>query len=183
MADITHTPTPPPVPEEVIEAAPGGDQHVDEDKPKKVLIASDFSDHADAALRFACKNVVRTGDTLVMLFTDTEKNVTAQAEVRKSIGPKLRAHTERAKWELLKGKQVKCEFALTFSSEPGKAICDAGDRLKADLVVMGSAGKTLLKGLVIGSVSNYVLAHSNVPVLVYKPPGAEPVKQHEATYR
>ncbi|KAJ3339252.1 hypothetical protein HDU93_008460 [Gonapodya sp. JEL0774] len=142
------TPSPPPV-EEVIEAAPisaSAGPHEDEDKPKKVLVASDFSDHADYALRFACRNVLKSGDTLVMLYTDTEKSGPSQLEIRKAVAPKLRAHTERAKWELLKGKQVKCEFALTFNVEPGKAICDAAERLKADMVVLGSTGKTLLKG-------------------------------------
>jgi nucleotide-binding universal stress UspA family protein len=49
------------------------------------------------------------------------------------------------------------------------------DRLRPQLVVIGSRGLTGLAALLKGSVSRHVSAHAHVPVLVVPPPAAAPL--------
>lgn len=51
---------------------------------------------------------------------------------------------------------------------PGEEIAAAADRLKADLIVMGSHGHGALAGLVLGSTTNAVLARTTKPMLVVR---------------
>lgn len=48
----------------------------------------------------------------------------------------------------------------------GPMICRAAEEVGADVVVVGSHGRGFFKRVVIGSVSEYVVRHSAVPVLV-----------------
>jgi nucleotide-binding universal stress UspA family protein len=55
---------------------------------------------------------------------------------------------------------------------PGVVISDWAQAHGVDLVIMGSHGRTALKNLVFGSVAQFVLATSQVPVLVLRTPDA-----------
>jgi nucleotide-binding universal stress UspA family protein len=56
--------------------------------------------------------------------------------------------------------------AIRGDASPAQVIESAIDRLKPDLVVMGSRGLTGLKALLSGSVSHHVGAHAHAPVLI-----------------
>ena len=49
-----------------------------------------------------------------------------------------------------------------------QGILDAARRRKCDVIFMASHGRRGLKGLLLGSVTQQVLAHSKIPVLVYR---------------
>jgi nucleotide-binding universal stress UspA family protein len=51
---------------------------------------------------------------------------------------------------------------------PANEIAAAAERLKADLIVMGSHGRSALKGLLVGSVTASVLAQTKVPMLILR---------------
>lgn len=55
---------------------------------------------------------------------------------------------------------------------PGVVISDWAESHDVDLIIMGSHGRTALKNLVFGSVTQFVLATSHVPVLVLRKPEA-----------
>jgi nucleotide-binding universal stress UspA family protein len=50
----------------------------------------------------------------------------------------------------------------------GHAIADAAARIDADLIVMGSRGRSRLANAVVGSVVDSVLHHASCPVLVVR---------------
>ncbi|KAK2186265.1 hypothetical protein NP493_207g01087 [Ridgeia piscesae] len=54
--------------------------------------------------------------------------------------------------------------------KPGHVIVEVIDDVNADLVIMGSRGLGTLRRTILGSVSDYVLHHSKVPVLVVHMP-------------
>ncbi len=54
------------------------------------------------------------------------------------------------------------------SISPWEAIVEAASKKKCDLIFMASHGRTGLSGLLLGSQAAKVLAHSKIPVLVYK---------------
>lgn len=54
--------------------------------------------------------------------------------------------------------------------KPGEVLCAVADEEHAGLVVVGSHGRGAASGLLLGSVSRYLLRHCHRPVLIV-PPG------------
>lgn len=52
---------------------------------------------------------------------------------------------------------------------PGSAICTIAQNVHADLIVVGSHGRSGLSEMFLGSVGNYVMHHAPCPVLVIHP--------------
>jgi nucleotide-binding universal stress UspA family protein len=51
-------------------------------------------------------------------------------------------------------------------AQPWRAILGAARAMRCDAIVMGSHGRSAIGGLVLGSETTRVLAHSRIPVLV-----------------
>jgi nucleotide-binding universal stress UspA family protein len=60
---------------------------------------------------------------------------------------------------------VKAEFTQT-GGEPALVICDLARTWEADLILVGSHGRSGLSELLMGSVSNHVMHHAPCSVLV-----------------
>jgi nucleotide-binding universal stress UspA family protein len=61
---------------------------------------------------------------------------------------------------------VSCETIHVENEQPHQAIIAAAEDRGCDLIVMSSHGRSGLSMLLIGSVTNKVLAHAKTPVLV-----------------
>ena len=61
---------------------------------------------------------------------------------------------------------VSCETIQVQNEQPHQAIIAAAEDKGCDLIVMSSHGRSGLSMLLIGSVTNKVLAHTKTPVLV-----------------
>jgi nucleotide-binding universal stress UspA family protein len=61
---------------------------------------------------------------------------------------------------------VSCETIQVENGQPHQAIIAAAEDKGCDLIVMSSHGRSGLAMLLIGSVTNKVLAHAKIPVLV-----------------
>ncbi|HLL08137.1 MAG TPA: universal stress protein [Nocardioidaceae bacterium] len=70
----------------------------------------------------------------------------------------------------LKAKGVKATSlrAQEFYGLTPKVIVDAAEKFGADVIVMGSRGRSDLPGLLLGSVTHKVLSMTRVPVLVIR---------------
>jgi nucleotide-binding universal stress UspA family protein len=51
---------------------------------------------------------------------------------------------------------------------PGQMIVHVAEEVGADVIVVGSHGRGFLQRVVLGSVSEYVVRHSSIPVLVVR---------------
>jgi len=56
-----------------------------------------------------------------------------------------------------------------FATSPGELVLDTLKRYDGSMVVMGTRGFGILRRTILGSVSQYVLNHSHVPVTVVPP--------------
>lgn len=54
----------------------------------------------------------------------------------------------------------------TTAHSPGHAIISAANNYNADMIVIGSRGLGMIKRKFLGSVSDYVLHHSSIPVCI-----------------
>ena len=61
---------------------------------------------------------------------------------------------------------VACETAQLEHDHPHEAIIAAAEQRGCDLIVMGSHGRSGIAAVVLGSVTNKVLTHTSIPVLV-----------------
>lgn len=64
---------------------------------------------------------------------------------------------------------VECETVATTQAHPYEAIVSVAKQRNCDLIVMASHGRSGLRARLIGSETQKVLTHSNIPVLVVQP--------------
>jgi nucleotide-binding universal stress UspA family protein len=67
-----------------------------------------------------------------------------------------------------KAAGVACETVMTTPAAPYQGIIDAARSRECDTIFMASHGRGELASLLLGSVTQKVLAHSTIPVLVYR---------------
>ena len=63
---------------------------------------------------------------------------------------------------------VPCATVKLTSDDPYEAILAAAKERKCDLIIMASHGRKGIKGVLLGSETQKVLVHSDIPVLVYR---------------
>jgi nucleotide-binding universal stress UspA family protein len=63
---------------------------------------------------------------------------------------------------------VPCDTVQVENARAYEAIIAAASDRDCDLIVMGSHGRGGLSAIVLGSVTNKVLTHTKIPVLVYR---------------
>jgi nucleotide-binding universal stress UspA family protein len=78
------------------------------------------------------------------------------------------AHAKVASLCEKKAPRVRLEARLVEDVTAMRGIVDTAQEEKADLVVVGSHGRTGISRLMLGSVAAQVVAHSPVPVLVVR---------------
>lgn len=72
--------------------------------------------------------------------------------------------------EVASAASVSCETAHVEHDHPYLAIIETAAKKSCDLIVMASHGRRGLSAIVLGSETSKVLTHSNIPVLVVRPP-------------
>ncbi|EFJ36115.1 hypothetical protein SELMODRAFT_79236 [Selaginella moellendorffii] len=153
----------------------GGDR-----KAKKVIVAIDESQESIRALRYALDTVVQPGDGLVLLHSQfMPHSYVGPGGPGFYITPDLvaatRKHQENSSKVLLdKAKRI-CGDAnvhhpelLMATGDPRDSICDAVEKIHADLLVMGSRGHGAIKRTFLGSVSDYCTHNAKCPVLIVR---------------
>ncbi len=148
----------------------------------KILVPVDDSPHSRAAIEFV-KAMPWPGGAHVVALAAARPVVGAYAEIYAPTGDsgeglfheQLR-HCEELVVRVeadLKAAGVRAEGQVV-RGDPREAIVHAARAAKADLIVMGSHGRSGLAKLMLGSVASYVLSHAPCSVLVVKlPAGAE----------
>ena len=136
----------------------------------KILIAVDSSPHAMHAAKrgFALAHQLKA--TIALLFVvDRNKEVvdTDQGITPEQSETVLLKQAEETIEQLIK-MYGGAEEVLRFTPEgfPRKEIINMAKEWEADLIVMGTHGRTGLVNLMMGSVAEYVIKHATVPVMV-----------------
>jgi nucleotide-binding universal stress UspA family protein len=70
--------------------------------------------------------------------------------------------------KLATSKKVQCEALTGKNAVPWEGIIATARKRKCDVIFMASHGRRGIAGMVLGSVTNKVLVHSKIPVMVFR---------------
>jgi nucleotide-binding universal stress UspA family protein len=139
---------------------------------RKIIIATDFSDDAANATDYGFHLAKRLGAKVLLLhvvplgtYVTAATSAPLPAEAIDAIAAAARTNLSEQSKKLSKSTGVASEV-LVVDGPPPATIADLAKAQSADLVVMGTRGKTGLKHVLLGSVAEHVVRNSPVPVLV-----------------
>lgn len=127
-----------------------------------VLFATDGKAHSDKATHYAYEYARLNKAMLFIVFVVSPK---AEEDKEKVIQDGMRVLEKLKDDATRQGVQV---TTLLEAGNPYETILSASERVKADAIVVGTSGKTVLDRVLIGSVSEYVVRNSRCTVIVVK---------------
>ena len=135
---------------------------------RPVVVPFDFSEHAMLAVRKAIELAKDTNSIhcvhVLPFITPTEPGVVWGAIDDEE---RLKHALESMHLQLPEAQFGKLQIEVRFG-DPGTVISDRAEELKAELIVIGSHGRSGLARLMLGSVAERVVRLAHCPVLVVK---------------
>jgi universal stress protein A len=144
---------------------------------QNVMVATDFGEAADAALRYGRELARGFGATLHVVHVAETSYVGYGVETYVPLLPDVDGELEESARRRLNsliqsaGNGPRTIAAVLPSSVPSVAIIDYARDHDIDLIVMGTHGRGSLAHLVMGSVAERVVREAACPVLTMKQPG------------
>ncbi len=134
--------------------------------PRRIVVGIDGSHPSTEALSWAVAEARRTGATLHLLGSFVFPGEPAYVGVAASFPDAARYLVDQTLDEVHRlTKDVAVDGAVSEDS-PGPALVEASK--DADLVVVGARGLGAFRGLLLGSVSQYVAHHAHCPIVVVR---------------
>ena len=133
----------------------------------KILTPTDGSETAHAAVRFA-KDIAEAEKAEVVVLGvvhDLQYGDTAEVDATPQVQQDIQRAVDGEVAEL-KSSGVTASGDLVQGANVHEAIAKEATDVGADLIVMGTHGRTGLGRAMIGSVADRVVRHSEVPVLL-----------------
>lgn len=137
-----------------------------------ILVPFDFSEHSEKAFTWALAMAEKWVSRVVLLHVVPAPSypplVTSSYFDLADFESRLQADAEARAAEFLANvnqQSVQIDTQVVVG-EPFSDICRVADHTKADLIVMGSHGRTGLSHVLLGSVAERVVRHAPCPVLV-----------------
>lgn len=134
---------------------------------KKILVPTDFSENANLALRHAIEIANKFGATICILHayqvaTSAGNLVSIDSIVKADREEELATLIREIKHLLAPNTRIESQISKGNSVE---SICYSAEKLKADLIIMGTKGADGMKKLFLGSIASNVILHTSIPVL------------------
>ncbi|MDR7554588.1 MAG: universal stress protein [Armatimonadota bacterium] len=145
---------------------------------QRILAATDFSPGAEPALRWAMGLAARFDARVTLLHVlDLSLGALAGLPPEMAAMPATIELAERVRAEAEEQmRRLAARFPdavpLLREGTPRAAILEVAKEIGADLIVMGTHGRTGLAKVLFGSVAEHVVRHSPVPVLTVRQPDA-----------
>ena len=143
-------------------------------KAKKILFPTDFSAFGQEALRWATVLARDTGAMLMVVHVEEPPMAYGGGEMYFPAEEGDREELRRALVKVVPSDpSVRFEHKLLVG-DPASAIVEAAEQENADLIVLGTHGRTGLTRLLMGSVAENVVRNAKCPVLTVKHPSPVP---------
>jgi nucleotide-binding universal stress UspA family protein len=137
---------------------------------QRLLVPVDGSSHSCRAAEYALK-VARCMDKEILLihFHKHFPGLKGEPYYQQAVSKILSQSQEL----LAPFRQLMVQAGINFEERimegpPGDRICEVAQLEKCEMIVMGSRGRSELRGLILGSVAQRVLHSAACPVLVVK---------------
>lgn len=132
-------------------------------------MAIDGSDYSWRALEYACSLVKMSGGSLVIMTVAPKK---APVPVLFADGDCMTAQIGDevldAARSVMQGQNIDCSYLLERGGKIADLILQAEKSEDCDTIVLGSRGFGMLEGLFKNSVSQVIVEHADVPVIIVK---------------
>jgi len=141
----------------------------------KVVMGFDGSEPSMEALRWAARQADQTGSMLeVIMAWEWPASYGWSFSLPDDYSPDTEAQsTLDVAVDRLRGDHPRLKVQTTaIEGRPGPVLVEASHG--ADLLVVGSRGHGSFSGMLLGSVSQYCVAHAACPVLVYRDLASRP---------
>ncbi|XP_076923183.1 universal stress protein PHOS32-like [Bidens hawaiensis] len=126
---------------------------------REILIAVDHGPKSKHAFDWALTHFCRPGDTVHLLHSVSSLKNNIVCDASQTLMDKLSA-------EALKLSKVKIVTRIV-EGDAGKSICKEAEKVKPIAVVMGTRGRSLMKSVLQGSVSEYCFHNCKAaPVII-----------------
>ncbi|KAG2731538.1 hypothetical protein G9P44_005125 [Scheffersomyces stipitis] len=146
-------------------------------KPKMFLVCMDFSPESIFALEWCLGTVLVDGSVLFIVYVIEEndnnhnlKGNTSNENTREQYRLNMLNKAKQQVLNLLKLTKLQIHIVIEIIHHPipRHLILEFIDNLQPTLVVVGSKGQSAIKGVLLGSLSNYLVTKSSVPVMVVR---------------
>ncbi|HET7539185.1 MAG TPA: universal stress protein [Polyangiaceae bacterium] len=135
----------------------------------RILVATDFGESSRQALEWGLRIAQQFGSELTLMHSWDPPNYSYAAglylpvdivtPIERAAAARLEESIAELRQRFPAAKSLLCEGA------PWEQVLDAATRLNADLIVMGTHGRSGLERALLGSVAEKVVRMSRVPVL------------------
>ncbi len=154
---------------------------------KRILMATDFSDYSKEALDYAVYLAKTIGADLYLLhvyeipmLVIPGETLSVRTEVYEWLGDlkedtakSLEAQADKVRHQ---GVQV---HPILKEGHPFREILNVAQEISADLIVLGTHGRTGLPHVLLGSVAERVVRKASCPVFTVRPKALAPEKKTE----
>lgn len=141
----------------------------------KILVPTDGTELSLKAARCAVEMAQRLNARIVGMTVFEPYAYTPLAEYRSGQAREYEQRMEALARERLarlesdaKAANVAVETTVAQSCSPYEAIIDTAKRHQCDVIFMASHGRKGLSAVLLGSETQKVLTHSDIPVMVYR---------------
>jgi nucleotide-binding universal stress UspA family protein len=152
------------------------------DVPIRVILhPTDFSDRSGASLDVARLLARDTGAQLILLHV-TPPDILLEGTLAAGGDPRGDRDCLEEIRRRMEGPDLKCPVQARLDhGEPAAEILRAADEVRADLIVMGTHGRSGLNRMLMGSVAEAVLRAAACPVLIARSALPEPKPARSAS--
>lgn len=151
---------------------------------RNVLLPVDGSENSQRAFDYYLEQIRRPDDHLHLVHVQAPPHLPSFSiheplhlpsdEWRKLITDQVeRTNKITTHYEMLcEEAKIPKTLYVGHGEKSGEAICRYAEEKKTNMIIMGSRGLNAVRRTFLGSVSDYVIHHCHIPVLVVPPPTA-----------
>ncbi|THD24544.1 Universal stress protein [Fasciola hepatica] len=147
---------------------------------RRILFPIDGSEHSQRAVSWYLEKFCRKTDLVYFLhIAEPQFSRTAQeadaTEVVNEFNSKIRDSMKTGQQlgdryvDQVRQHGIEGEFLMRTGTKPGELILTVAGAQLVDMILIGNRGVGALRRTFLGSVSDYVLHHSSIPVILVPP--------------
>lgn len=149
---------------------------LDSGRKRIVMIAMDGSKHSEYAFKWYAEHVRHKNDEVVLAHCMEEFQVQPTDFLGANeimIDELFEKHSAKNKHIQKQIEEMADKYKIPHKLEKlhghaGHAVVRAADSNKADMVICGSRGQGLFRRTILGSISDYIIHHAKMPVVLCK---------------